>query len=65
MNVNIKDKSVDIVTIKENKIEFCHTLNGSSLALPRIIAAILENNQINEKIFIPKILHSYCGFSEI
>ncbi len=50
---------------KENKIEFCHTLNGSSLALPRIIAAILENNQINEKIFIPKILHSYCGFSEI
>ena len=50
---------------KENKIEFCHTLNGSSLALPRIIAAILENNQINEKIVIPKILHSYCGFSEI
>ena len=40
----------------------CHTLNGSALALPRIFAAIIENNQILGGINIPKVLHSYTGF---
>ncbi len=42
-----------------------HTLNGSSLALPRIVAALLENNQTGKEIFIPKILRSYTGFGAI
>lgn len=44
------------------KIELCHTLNGSALALPRIVAAILENNQTPEGIRVPKVLVPYCGF---
>lgn len=44
------------------KIELCHTLNGSALALPRIVAAIIENNQTPEGIRIPKCLVPYCGF---
>ena len=47
------------------KTELCHTLNGSALALPRIMAAILENNQCEEGIRIPKALVSYCGFEWI
>ncbi|AWU43286.1 serine--tRNA ligase [Blattabacterium punctulatus] len=47
------------------KMEFCHTLNGSSLALPRIIAALLENNQTVNKINIPKVLIPYTGFDNI
>ena len=47
------------------KKELAHTLNGSALALPRIIAAILENNQRTECIKIPEVLISYLGFSEI
>ena len=43
----------------------CHTLNGSALALPRIFAAIIENNQILGGINIPKVLHSYTGFDII
>ena len=47
------------------KIELCHTLNGSALALPRIVAAILENNQTPEGIIVPKALVPYCGFEMI
>lgn len=44
------------------KIEICHTLNGSALALPRIVAAIIENNQTPEGIRVPRVLVPYCGF---
>ena len=44
------------------KTELCHTLNGSALALPRIVAAIIENNQTPEGIRVPKVLVPYCGF---
>ena len=43
----------------------CHTLNGSALALPRIVAAILEKNQKEQKIIMPNILVNYLGFKEI
>ncbi len=49
----------------EKKTELCHTLNGSALALPRIVAALLENNQTPEGIRIPKALIPYCGFDII
>ena len=49
----------------EKKTELCHTLNGSALALPRIVAALLENNQTPEGIRIPKALVPYCGFELI
>ena len=44
------------------KIELCHTLNGSALALPRIVAAIMENNQTPDGIRVPSVLVPYCGF---
>lgn len=47
------------------KPQLAHTLNGSALALPRIVAALLENNQTPEGIKIPKILIPYCGFEII
>ncbi len=47
---------------KEGKTQLLHTLNGSALALPRIVAAILENNQTPEGIRIPKVLVPYTGF---
>ena len=47
------------------KPELCHTLNGSALALPRIVAALLENNQTEQGIVIPKALVPYCGFDII
>jgi seryl-tRNA synthetase len=47
------------------KPELCHTLNGSALALPRIVAALLENNQTPEGIRIPKALQKYTGFDII
>lgn len=47
------------------KIELCHTLNGSALALPRIVAALLENNQTPEGIRIPAALVPYTGFDMI
>jgi len=47
------------------KIELCHTLNGSALALPRIVAALLENNQTDKGIKIPKALVPYTGFEMI
>lgn len=46
----------------DKKIELCHTLNGSALALPRIVAAIMENNQTPEGIRVPHCLVPYCGF---
>jgi seryl-tRNA synthetase len=49
----------------DKKIELCHTLNGSALALPRIVAALLENNQTPEGIRIPKALIPYTGFEII
>ncbi len=49
----------------DKKTELCHTLNGSALALPRIVAALLENNQTPEGIKIPKILVPYTGFEMI
>ncbi|WP_298631358.1 serine--tRNA ligase [uncultured Porphyromonas sp.] len=49
----------------EGKTELCHTLNGSALALPRIVAALLENNQTAEGIIIPKALRPYTGFDII
>ena len=47
------------------KPQLAHTLNGSALALPRIVAALLENNQTPEGIKIPKVLVPYCGFEII
>ena len=49
----------------EGKSELAHTLNGSSLALPRILAGLLENYQTPEGIKIPKVLVPYCGFEII
>lgn len=49
----------------DKKITLCHTLNGSALALPRIVAAILENNQTPEGIRVPKVLVPYTGFEII
>lgn len=49
----------------QKKSVLLHTLNGSAMALPRIIASILENNQDETGINIPEILHSYTGFSRI
>ena len=49
----------------DKKTELCHTLNGSALALPRIVAALLENNQTPEGIRIPAALVPYCGFEII
>ena len=49
----------------DGKSEFVHTLNGSSLALPRVLAGILENYQTNDSINIPKVLIPYTGFSVI
>lgn len=46
---------------EDKKVTLCHTLNGSALALPRIVAALLENNQCEEGIRIPKALQPYFG----
>jgi seryl-tRNA synthetase len=50
---------------KEGKNQLVHTLNGSALALPRIMATLLENNQSNDGIRIPKVLIPYTGFDLI
>ncbi|MFY7898963.1 MAG: serine--tRNA ligase, partial [Chitinophagaceae bacterium] len=47
------------------KTQLVHTLNGSSLALPRIMASLLENNQTETHIRLPKVLHSYFGSDQI
>lgn len=49
----------------EKKTALCHTLNGSALALPRIMAALLENNQTPEGIIVPECLRRYTGFDII
>ena len=50
---------------KDGKMQFAHSLNGSSLALPRIVAALLENNQASDGIHLPQILHRYFGKEKI
>ena len=50
---------------QNNKTQLLHTLNGSALALPRILASILENNQTPKGIFVPEVLQKYCGFDLI
>ena len=47
------------------KTQLVHSLNGSSLALPRIVAALLENNQAGDGIFLPGVLHKYFGSEKI
>ena len=49
----------------DKKTTLCHSLNGSSLALPRIMAALIENNQDADGINIPEVLVPYCGFDKI
>jgi len=49
----------------DKRTQLAHTLNGSALALPRIVAGLLENNQHGREIFIPEILHPYTGFDRI
>ena len=49
-----------------NKTQLAHTLNGSALALPRIVASLLENHQTQDmQVRIPKALQSYTGFETI
>ncbi|MFT4854958.1 MAG: seryl-tRNA synthetase [Planctomycetota bacterium] len=50
---------------EDKKTQLAHSLNGSALALPRIVASILENNQTEDGILMPKVLHSYLGFERI
>lgn len=50
---------------EDKKTQLAHSLNGSALALPRIVAAILENNQTPDGINLPKVLHKYLGFESI
>ena len=57
LKVRFKDES--------GKTRLAHTLNGSALALPRIMAALIENNQTPDGIVIPEVLHKYTGFSII
>ena len=49
----------------DGKTQLAHTLNGSSLALPRVVAALLEDNQTPEGIIIPEVLRPYTGFERI
>ena len=49
----------------DGKMRLCHTLNGSALALPRIVAALLENNQTPDGITMPECLRPYLGFDRI
>ena len=50
---------------EDKKMRLCHSLNGSSLALPRIMAALIENYQDGDGINIPEVLIPYCGFNKI
>jgi len=50
---------------EDGKTELAHSLNGSALALPRIVAALLENNQDERGIRIPEVLVPYTGFDRI
>jgi seryl-tRNA synthetase len=57
MKIRFKDEN--------NKTQLVHSLNGSSLALPRIMACLLENNQTENTISLPKVLHNYFGATTI
>jgi len=57
MKIRFKDEN--------GKNQLVHSLNGSSLALPRIVACLLENNQTTEGIRLPEVLHSYLGYGVI
>src|SRR5437762_12779389 len=57
MKIRFKDKT--------GKSQLVHSLNGSSLALPRILACLLENNQTGDAIILPSVLHSYFGSDRI
>lgn len=57
MKIRFKDE--------KGKMQLLHSLNGSSLALPRIVAALLENNQTENNITLPRVLHSYFGSDTI
>ncbi len=50
---------------QDRKPQLAHTLNGSALALARVVAALLENNQKEDEILMPEVLHNYTGFSSI
>ena len=50
---------------EDGKTQLAHTLNGSSLALPRVVAALLEDNQTEDGIIIPEVLRPYTGFDKI
>ena len=54
-----------LYTDEDGKTQLLHSLNGSSLALPRIVAALLENNQQQDGIHLPKVLHQYFGAAKI
>jgi seryl-tRNA synthetase len=49
----------------DGKMQFAHSLNGSALALPRIVACLLENNQVADGINLPEVLHRYFGSTKI
>ena len=49
----------------DKKSQLCHTLNGSALALPRIVAALLENHQTENGVELPSCLHKYLNFEKI
>jgi seryl-tRNA synthetase len=49
----------------DGKTQLLHSLNGSSLALPRIVACLLENNQTETGIKLPQVLHNYFGAGEL
>jgi seryl-tRNA synthetase len=49
----------------DGKMQLTHSLNGSSLALPRIVACLLENNQTKDAIVLPEVLHKYFGSDKI
>ena len=63
--MKIRFKSAALDKHAENKTQLVHTLNGSSLALPRIVACLLENNQTANGIELPEILHTYFGATTI
>ena len=57
MKIRFKDSN--------GKMQMIHSLNGSSLALPRIVACLLENNQTKDGVNLPAVLHSYFGESKL
>ena len=62
MKIRFRPAAVDG---KKQKTELAHTLNGSALALPRILATLLENNQTEDGIAIPEVLQPFTGFDKI